>query len=69
MMNHEEPIIEPEELTSNIDQVASMNFQAQVDGTLHPGETCAQNLRGARYMLLDNAIMTNEKDERGEKID
>ena len=65
-----EPIVGPEELTSDIDQVASsMNVQAQVDGTLHPGETCAQNLRGARYMLLDNAIMTNEKDERGEKID
>ena len=51
MMNHEEPIIEPEELTSNIDQVASMNFQAQVDGTLHPGETCAfQNLCGVKYI-------------------
>ena len=38
-----------------------MNFQAQVDGTLHPG--ACQNLRGVTY--LDNAIMNDQQGDQG----
>jgi hypothetical protein len=54
-------------IETSLDQVASsMNLQAQVDGTLHPG--ACQNLRGVTY--LDNAIMNDQQGgERCERVE